>query len=67
MNLNTQERKSDKGDSDLTEEILNKKGIHPEFGEITLKQLLATWVVMISLLCQITRVMAQYKQEIGPW
>lgn len=53
----------------FTEEILNKKGIHPEFGEITLKQLLATWVVHdLAHLCQITRVMGkQYKQEIGPW
>ena len=54
---------------DLNDELLSKKGIHPEFGEVTLKQLLATWVVHdLGHLCQITRVMAkQYGQEIGPW
>jgi DinB superfamily len=53
----------------ITEEMLNLKGIHPEFGEVTLQQLLATWVVHdLGHLCQTTRVMAkQYKQEIGPW
>jgi hypothetical protein len=53
----------------LNEELLEKHGIHPEFGEVTLKQLLATWVVHdLAHLCQITRVMAkQYGQEIGPW
>ncbi len=53
----------------LSEEQLQKKGIHPEFGEVTLKQLLATWVVHdLGHLTQVTRVMAkQYKQEIGPW
>jgi uncharacterized damage-inducible protein DinB len=53
----------------LNEELLEKHGIHPEFGEVTLKQLLATWVVHdLAHLCQITRVMAkQYGREIGPW
>jgi hypothetical protein len=53
----------------FTEEMLKKKGIHPEFGEVTLKQLLATWVVHdLGHLCQVTRVMTkQYKKEIGPW
>jgi hypothetical protein len=52
-----------------TEEMLSLKGIHPEFGEVTLRQLLATWVVHdLAHLCQVTRVMAkQYGQEIGPW
>jgi hypothetical protein len=45
------------------------KGIHPEFGEVSLKQLLSTWVVHdLAHLCQISRVMAkQYGEEIGPW
>src|SRR5690606_40172637 len=30
---------------DLTEKHLGLTGIHPEFGEVTLRQLLATWVV----------------------
>lgn len=46
-----------------------KVGIHPEFGKVTVKQLLATWVVHdLTHIAQITRVMAkQYKAEIGPW
>ncbi len=54
---------------DLNENDLNKKGIHPEFGKVTLKQLLSTWVVHdLSHIRQISRVMAkQYKKEIGPW
>lgn len=44
-------------------------GIHPEFGTVTLAQLLATWVVHdLSHLNQITRVLAKnYQKEIGPW
>jgi hypothetical protein len=44
-------------------------GIHPEFGNITLKQLLATWVTHdLAHLLQISRTMTkQYKEEIGPW
>jgi len=53
----------------LTENDLDKKGIHPTFGEVTLRQLLSTWVVHdLTHLAQITRVMAkQYKEETGPW
>ncbi len=53
----------------LTETDFNKKGVHPELGEITLRQLLSTWVVHdLTHIAQITRVMAkQYKEEIGPW
>ncbi len=53
----------------LDEMALTKKGIHPEFGEVTLKQLLSTWVTHdLAHLCQITRTMAkQYKEEMGPW
>ena len=49
--------------------LLGKRGVHPEFGEVTLQQLLSTWAVHdLAHLSQITRVMAQqYKQEIGPW
>lgn len=47
----------------------NQTGTHPAFGEVTLKQLLATWVVHdLDHISQITRVMAkQYKEEVGPW
>ena len=55
--------------SKINEENLKKKGIHPVFGEVTLKQLLSTWVVHdLSHIRQIARVMAkQYKDDIGPW
>ena len=53
----------------LAESDLDKKGIHPAFGKVTLRQLLSTWVVHdLTHLAQITRVMAkQYKEETGPW
>ncbi|HCX20705.1 MAG: hypothetical protein CMB80_07660 [Flammeovirgaceae bacterium] len=48
---------------------LNKTGIHPEFGEVKLKDMLATWTVHdLGHIAQISRVMAkQYKTEVGPW
>ena len=53
----------------LTEDDLNSKGMHPVLGEVTLRNLLATWVVHdLTHIAQITRVMAkQYKSEMGPW
>jgi hypothetical protein len=53
----------------LTEADLDRKGLHPVLGEVTLRNLLATWVVHdITHVAQITRVMAkQYKEEMGPW
>lgn len=53
----------------LTEDDLDKKGMHPVLGEVTLRNLLATWVVHdLTHLAQVTRVMAkQYKEEMGPW
>lgn len=53
----------------LSEEDLNKKGMHPKLGEVTLRNLLATWVVHdLTHIAQITRVMAkQYKEAMGPW
>lgn len=53
----------------LKEQELEKKGNHPDFGEVTLKQLLAAWVAHdLNHIVQISRVMAkQYKTEIGPW
>lgn len=55
--------------SNLNENDFSKNGIHPEFGKVTPKQLLSTWVVHdLSHIRQISRVMAkQYKNEIGPW
>jgi len=44
-------------------------GEHPEFGTVTMRQLLATWVVHdLSHIAQITRTMARsYTQAVGPW
>ena len=45
------------------------KGIHPEFGEVTLEELLATWVVHdLSHIRQVVTYMAKkYSTEVGPW
>lgn len=53
----------------LTPEVLGKKGRHPELGVVTLKQLLATWVVHdLGHVSQVVRVMAkQYSDQVGPW
>lgn len=53
----------------LNEATLAKKGIHPAFGEVTLAQLLASWVVHdLGHISQIVRAMAkQYKEAVGPW
>ena len=53
----------------LTETDLDKKGMHPVLGDVTLRHLLSTWVVHdLTHIAQITRVMAkQYKTEMGPW
>lgn len=53
----------------LTENDLHKEGIHPDFGVVTLKQLLSTWTVHdLNHISQTCRVMAkQYKGETGPW
>lgn len=54
---------------ELTSSQLSKKGMHPELGEISLKEMLAAWVVHdLGHIAQIARVMAkQYKAEVGPW
>jgi len=48
---------------------LERTGPHPELGAVTLRQLLATWVVHdLDHLGQIARVMAKvYGGEVGPW
>ncbi len=53
----------------LTEADLDKKGLHPKLGEVTLRNLLSTWVIHdLTHIAQVTRVMAkQYKVEMGPW
>jgi hypothetical protein len=53
----------------LTPALLEKRGKHPELGMVTLKQLLATWVVHdLGHVRQVVRVMAkQYRDAVGPW
>jgi uncharacterized damage-inducible protein DinB len=48
---------------------LSRRGVHPSFGEVTISQLLATWVVHdLNHLGQIVKTMAkQYSQAVGPW
>lgn len=54
---------------ELTPSDFKRTAIHPAFGEVTLQQLLATWVVHDqNHLYQITRTIAhQYREETGPW
>ena len=53
----------------LSDRELELKGEHPELGAVTLRQLLAAWVVHdLGHIAQTTRVMAkQYREAIGPW
>jgi hypothetical protein len=53
----------------LKPEMLAKRGMHPEFGVVTLSQLLSTWVVHdLGHIGQIVRVMAkQYREAVGAW
>jgi hypothetical protein len=53
----------------LTGSQLDLTGTHPEFGVVTLRQLLATWTVHdLNHMNQINRMMAaRYAEEVGPW
>jgi hypothetical protein len=53
----------------LTPTELDLPGTHPSLGGVTLRQLLATWVVHdLGHLAQVSRVMAkQYRTAVGPW
>ena len=53
----------------LSDAQLKLTGEHPEFGSVTLSQLLATWVAHdLGHIAQIARVMAkQYREAVGPW
>jgi hypothetical protein len=53
----------------LTAAQLDLPGMHPALGPVTLRQLLAAWVVHdLGHVAQIARVMAkQYCAEVGPW
>jgi uncharacterized damage-inducible protein DinB len=53
----------------VTVEDLDRRGVHPSFGEVRLDQLLATWVVHdLNHVGQIVKTMAkQYTTAVGPW
>lgn len=53
----------------LTESDLNRTGTHPDFGTVTLAQLLATWTVHdLDHIVQVARVIAKaYGTAVGPW
>lgn len=53
----------------LTEADLDRRGRHPAFGAVTLRELLSTWVAHdLDHVVQISRVLArQYSDEVGPW
>ena len=56
-------------DNVVSNNDLERIGIHPTFGAVSLRQLLATWVVHdLNHLDQIAKTMAkQYREAIGPW
>jgi uncharacterized damage-inducible protein DinB len=56
-------------DSLVDTDNLDRRGLHPDFGEVRLDQLLATWVVHdLNHVGQIVKTMAkQYTEAVGPW
>ncbi|URT69188.1 DinB family protein [Cytobacillus firmus] len=46
-----------------------KKGIHPAFGPVRVRELISTWAVHdLTHITQITRVLAnRYRTDVGPW
>lgn len=54
---------------ELTPAALELHGVHPNWGRVTLQQLLAAWVVHdFGHVAQVARVMAkQLRHEVGPW
>lgn len=53
----------------ITDRELDLPGQHPSLGPVTLRQLLAAWVVHdLGHIAQVARVMAkQYRDDVGPW
>jgi hypothetical protein len=53
----------------LTDADFDRAGTHPDLGPVTLRQLLATWVVHdLGHLHQVAKAMAyQYRDEVGAW
>lgn len=53
----------------LTEQDMDRRGLHPALGPVALSSLLATWAAHdMTHLHQISRVLAhQYREAVGPW
>ena len=53
----------------VTEEQLDLPGTHPQFGPVTLRNLVATWVVHdLGHIQQIVKTMSnEYREAVGPW
>jgi len=53
----------------LSRDQFELTGVHPTFGRVTLRELLAAWVVHdLGHIAQTARVMAkQYRDAVGPW
>jgi hypothetical protein len=53
----------------LTPADLDRRGQHPQFGEVTLGQVLATWVAHdLTHLAQVSEVLARrYRADVGPY
>jgi hypothetical protein len=53
----------------LCEAELSLRGLHPELGQVTARQLIANWTAHdLAHLVQINRTMARrYRGEVGPW
>jgi DinB superfamily len=53
----------------LAPEHMDRRGMHPALGSVTLSQFLATWSAHdLTHLHQISRIMAhQYREAVGPW
>ncbi len=54
---------------DLSKNDLEKTGVHPDLGIVTLKQLLSTWTIHdMAHVNQVSRVMVKYyADDVGPW
>lgn len=54
---------------ELSDQDLKRTGVHPEFGTVTVQQLLSAWAVHdYAHLNQLSRVLAaQYRENVGQW
>ncbi len=53
----------------LNEDLLRRKGKHPEFGPVTMAELISTWGVHdLNHIGQVVRVISNsYRSDVGPW